>query len=69
LPEVKGKRVLDAGCGPGIYAEWLADRGAKVVALDVSPKMVELAKKRVGTKATVLQADIRTPFKIGTEVV
>jgi ubiquinone/menaquinone biosynthesis C-methylase UbiE len=62
LPEVKGKRVLDAGCGPGVYTEWLADRGAKVVALDVSPKMVELAKKRVGTKATVLQADISQPL-------
>ena len=62
LPEVKGKRVLDAGCGPGAYAEWLADRGAEVVALDVSPKMVELAKKRVGTKATVLQADISQPL-------
>lgn len=23
LPDVVGKRVLDAGCGPGIYTEWL----------------------------------------------
>ena len=37
LPEGKGKRVLDAGCGPGAYAEWLAERGAKVVAFDVRP--------------------------------
>jgi SAM-dependent methyltransferase len=62
LPEVKGKCVLDAGCGPGVYAEWLADHGAEVVALDVSPKMVELAKKRVGAKASVLQADIGQPL-------
>lgn len=24
LPEMQGKRVLDAGCGPGVYAGWLA---------------------------------------------
>jgi ubiquinone/menaquinone biosynthesis C-methylase UbiE len=23
MPEVKGKRVLDAGCGTGVYSEWL----------------------------------------------
>jgi len=30
LPEIKGKRVLDAACGPGIYSEWLLSRGAAV---------------------------------------
>jgi SAM-dependent methyltransferase len=62
LPEVDGKRVLDAGCGPGVYAEWLAEHGAEVVALDVSPKMVQLAKERLGTKAHVLQADFDQPL-------
>ena len=32
FPDVKGKRVLDAGCGPGVYAEWLAHRGASSTA-------------------------------------
>lgn len=27
LPAVEGKRVLDAGCGPGVYAEWLVNWG------------------------------------------
>jgi len=62
LPEVKGKRILDAGCGPGVYSEWLADHGAEVLGLDISPKMVEFAKKRVGGKATILQADIGQPL-------
>jgi 2-polyprenyl-3-methyl-5-hydroxy-6-metoxy-1,4-benzoquinol methylase len=29
LPEVRGKRVLDAACGPGVYAEWLLSRGRR----------------------------------------
>jgi SAM-dependent methyltransferase len=58
LPDVVGKRVLDAGCGPGVYAEWLADRGAEVVAFDANPKMVELARERLGDKAQVLEANL-----------
>lgn len=47
LGDVDGLRVLDAACGPGLYAEALADRGAEVVGFDESPRMVELAQKRV----------------------
>ena len=62
LPEVRGKRVLDAGCGPGVYAEWLVGRGATVVAFDVSEKMVRLARERLGEKARVLRADFGRPL-------
>jgi SAM-dependent methyltransferase len=62
LPEVEGTRVLDAGCGPGVYSAWLIERGAKVISIDVSPKMVELAKQRLGTKAQVHHADLRKPL-------
>ncbi|MGM0554967.1 MAG: class I SAM-dependent methyltransferase [Myxococcota bacterium] len=58
LPDVADKRVLDAGCGPGIYTEWLVDHGAEVVGVDVSPKMVERARERVGDKARIEQADL-----------
>ena len=30
LPDVKGKRILDAACGPGLYSEWLRSHGAEV---------------------------------------
>lgn len=62
LPEVKGKRVLDAGCGPGVYSEWLLDHGAHVVALDASPRMVELARTRTGGRADVRVADLEAPL-------
>lgn len=35
LGDVRGRRVLDAGCGPGFYAEELVRRGADVVAFDL----------------------------------
>lgn len=62
LPDVKGLRVLDAGCGPGVYTEWLLDHGAKVVAFDVTPRMVELTRLRVSDRATLHVADLGQPL-------
>ncbi|MCH7810564.1 MAG: methyltransferase domain-containing protein, partial [Chloroflexi bacterium] len=48
LGDVKGKRVLDAGCGEGRFSRTLAERGAKVTAFDLSRRMVELARESEG---------------------
>jgi len=58
LPEVKGKRVLDAGCGPGVYSEWLVTHGAVVEAIDGNSKMVRLAQERLGDRVQVRQANL-----------
>lgn len=51
LPEdLTGARVLDAGCGPGVFAMELAARGAYVVAVDVSPTLVGLAQERAASQ-------------------
>jgi ubiquinone/menaquinone biosynthesis C-methylase UbiE len=42
--ELSGNVVLDAGCGSGFYARRLGDMGAKVIAVDISEKMIEIAK-------------------------
>jgi magnesium-protoporphyrin O-methyltransferase len=48
LPEdLSGTRILDAGCGTGAYAVEAARRGANVVAIDLSPTLVELARTRL----------------------
>lgn len=60
--DVHGRRVLDAGCGPGLYAEQLVDGGAEVVALDTSRAMVDLARRRLGDRATVVQGDLNRPL-------
>jgi ubiquinone/menaquinone biosynthesis C-methylase UbiE len=62
LPDVNGKHVLDAGCGPGFYAEWLVAHGAQVVAFDANKKMVRLARKRLGDRVQVLQANLESPL-------
>ena len=62
LPDVRGKRVLDAGCGPGVYAEWLVDQGAEVVALDANAKMVRLARERLHGCVDIRQADLSQPL-------
>ena len=47
LPEdLSGRRVLDAGCGTGALAVEAARRGAAVVAIDLSPTLVDLARER-----------------------
>ena len=47
LPAVDGRRVLDLGCGAGQLAHHLATRGAaSVVGIDVSERMLALARER-----------------------
>lgn len=47
LPEdMRGARLLDAGCGTGALAMEAAKRGAEVLAIDLSPTMVDLARQR-----------------------
>ena len=40
-----GMRVLDFACGAGVTTAWLADRGAEVVGIDLSPVSIERAEK------------------------
>jgi 2-polyprenyl-3-methyl-5-hydroxy-6-metoxy-1,4-benzoquinol methylase len=64
VAESQPRRVLEVGCGMGNFAERLArEMSAKVVATDLSPRMVELARER-GLDARV--ADVQElPFDDG----
>jgi len=44
--DLRGRRLLDAGCGTGALAVEAARRGAQVVAIDLSPTLVSLARSR-----------------------
>lgn len=44
--DLRGRRVLDAGCGTGALAIEAARRGAEVVAVDLSEQLIALARSR-----------------------
>jgi ubiquinone/menaquinone biosynthesis C-methylase UbiE len=63
LPDVDGKRVLDAACGTGMDSAWLAEQGASVVGIDFSREMIRTAKERHGDAVEFKQADLREPIE------
>ena len=62
LGDIRDKTVLDVACGPGLYAEELLKRGARVVGFDQSPSMIELAADRVGSQAELRVHDLGQPL-------
>ena len=44
--DLKGMRILDAGCGTGVLSRMLDERGAEVVGVDISDKLIDVAKNR-----------------------
>jgi SAM-dependent methyltransferase len=61
----QGSRVLDIGGGPGRYALWLAERGHRVVLADLSPVLLDAARRRISQSPAaslvdeIVQADAR----------
>jgi magnesium-protoporphyrin O-methyltransferase len=59
LPDdLRGQRVLDAGCGTGAFSVEAARRGAEVVAIDLSANLIEIARERVPSAAGELGGSI-----------
>lgn len=57
LPDLTDSRVLDAGCGSGDCSAKLIDRGADVIGVDVSERMVQEATEQV-PEAKFVQSDL-----------
>ena len=51
--ELAGRLVLDAGCGVGGLTRTLVARGARVVALDIGPRLAATTRERCGCEAVV----------------
>src|SRR6266478_1785849 len=47
--DVREMRVLDVGCGNGYFTREVARRGARVTGIDISPRMIEHAKRHEST--------------------
>ncbi len=55
-----GLRVLDLGCGAGSTTLALAERGARVTGIDISPDLIATARGRLPETITLVQADAAT---------
>jgi ubiquinone/menaquinone biosynthesis C-methylase UbiE len=60
-----GTRLLDAGCGSGMFADLAAQRGADVIGLDVAPGLIEYARRRRPAAGYVVEDLERMPFADG----
>jgi len=68
LDPKKNSSLLDVGCGSGILIKYLLDdnRGMKLFGLDITPKMVEVAKRKFANDPNVeitLGSAIKMPYK------
>ncbi|HKQ51575.1 MAG TPA: methyltransferase domain-containing protein, partial [Pyrinomonadaceae bacterium] len=55
--DVRGLRVLDAGCGPGRHSKRLLDCGASVTGIDASPSMIQIAREHCAGRGEFRAAD------------
>jgi len=60
--DVRGLRVLDAGCGAGVHAAELVRRGAEVTGVDLSGALLDIARERLGPDVPLHQADLARPL-------
>ncbi|MFG3257111.1 class I SAM-dependent methyltransferase [Streptomyces sp. NPDC048172] len=61
LGDVRGRRVLDAGCGHGYFSRMLAARGADVTGVEPTDTMLGYAREKEAAQArgiTYVQADL-----------
>jgi SAM-dependent methyltransferase len=67
LGDLRGRRVLDVGCGTGTLAAWLSEHAAaKVWGVDPSPEMLEVARTKVPRGVALKEARAESlPFKDG----
>ncbi len=64
--DLRGRRILDAGCGTGALAVEAARRGADVVAIDLSPTLVGLARQRLPESLGLGSIDFRSGDMLDT---
>ena len=57
FPAFEGMTVLDVGCGTGVHLELYQKAGCEVFGIDLSPSMLQVARKRLGERAHLHPGD------------
>jgi len=69
LGDVKHKKILDFGCGTGIYAKLLTKKGAIVKGFDISKEMIKIAKQENPKLDLIRGSGYKIPFKEKFDIV
>jgi SAM-dependent methyltransferase len=64
LGDVRGKTVLDLGCGTGETLVPLAKRGANVIGIDISPDLIQLAGQRLSSYGVAATLQVGSAYAI-----
>lgn len=54
-----GQRILELNCGTGVDAVHLAERGVEVLACDVAPRMIQVARQRLASPGRAARLEFR----------
>lgn len=65
LGDVKDKLVLDLGCGSGEEVIPLLRRGARVIGIDLSPELIEVAKQRLRVEGLDAEVRVGSAYETG----
>ncbi len=47
ISNIKGKKILDVGCGIGRDAKYFSEQGYSITGIDLTPEFIDIAKKNV----------------------
>src|SRR5215469_4725106 len=67
LGEIRGKVIVDLGCGKGENLIPLAERGATLTGIDISPALIRLAQKRIEAAGVPAKAYVGSAYQTGFE--
>ncbi|MGB2607329.1 MAG: class I SAM-dependent methyltransferase [Candidatus Sulfotelmatobacter sp.] len=65
LGNVRGKTVLDLGCGSGENIVPLVGRGARVIGIDISPELIALARQRLALAKLEATVQVGSAYETG----
>lgn len=65
LGDVRGKIVLDLGCGSGENIVPLARRGAQVIGIDISPELIDIARARLELTGSKAELRVGSAYETG----